>query len=184
MLSQDFSTDLTSSFRHLNSRRSQPKVNISRDFFFLGAKSHFPNLDVTKFCAHCTASAVTQRTSSNLTPSRHLSTAPSRCRYVYELQCLQTCWQDYDRRIILTAPSTEPQVVPHQAEACQSAEAEPPYPPMDPSENWQHHQVRCALLSPGTGRCMRWRLYGEGKNVDSRKMAFYARLERELLTWK
>ncbi|KAL1995248.1 hypothetical protein VTN49DRAFT_1435 [Thermomyces lanuginosus] len=33
----------------------------------------------------------------------------------------------------------EPQVFPHQAEACQSAEAEPSHPAMDPSPNWEHH---------------------------------------------
>jgi hypothetical protein len=42
---------------------------------------------------------------------------------------------------ILT-PSAEPQDLPHQAEACESAEAEPPHPPVDPPEDQQHHQVR------------------------------------------
>lgn len=36
----------------------------------------------------------------------------------------------------------EPQILPHEAEARQSAEAEPPYPPVDSLEDRQYHQVR------------------------------------------
>merc|ERR1712080_533007 len=35
-----------------------------------------------------------------------------------------------------------PQVVPHQAEAGQGPEAEQAHPPVDPPEDWQHHQVQ------------------------------------------
>ena len=38
-----------------------------------------------------------------------------------------------------------PQVLPHEAKACQSAEAESPDPTVDPSTHWQHHQVRVCL---------------------------------------
>ncbi|KAG7008013.1 E3 ubiquitin ligase complex SCF subunit sconC [Physcia stellaris] len=35
-----------------------------------------------------------------------------------------------------------PQVLPHKAEARQSAEAKPPNPTMDPLEDWQHYPVQ------------------------------------------
>ncbi|KAF7194219.1 hypothetical protein HII31_04456 [Pseudocercospora fuligena] len=35
-----------------------------------------------------------------------------------------------------------PQDLPHQAEACKGAEAEPPNSSVDPPQNWQHHPVR------------------------------------------
>ena len=54
-----------------------------------------------------------------------------------------SCWNNdghdhYANAVI----SPEPQVVPHQAEACQGAEAEPPCAPMDQTPNRQHHPVR------------------------------------------
>lgn len=68
--------------------------------------------------------------------------------------------------------STEPQVFPHEAEARQGAEAEPPDPAMDSSADRQHHPVRrtarsfcpiayLASLPPaGHGRDFEWRLAG------------------------
>merc|ERR1711939_690574 len=41
----------------------------------------------------------------------------------------------------------EPQILPHEAEARQSAEAEPTYSSMDSSEDWKHHQVRTTRTS-------------------------------------
>merc|ERR1711874_813269 len=45
---------------------------------------------------------------------------------------------------LLTTSSQDavPEVLPHQAEACQSAEAEPPHPSVDSPEDRQHHQVQ------------------------------------------
>lgn len=45
------------------------------------------------------------------------------------------CWK-------LTAITIVTQILPHQAKACESAEAESSYPTVDPSQNWQHNQVR------------------------------------------
>merc|ERR1712063_129700 len=54
---------------------------------------------------------------------------------------------DYDnflRHRLLTTSSQDavPKVIPHQAEACESAEAEPPHPSVDSLEDRQHHQVQ------------------------------------------
>jgi hypothetical protein len=43
---------------------------------------------------------------------------------------------------IITDEIAEPQILPHEAEARQSAEAEPPYPSVDSLEDRQYHQVR------------------------------------------
>merc|ERR1711879_573838 len=49
----------------------------------------------------------------------------------------------FDIRLLTTSSQdAEPQDIPHQAEACQSAEAEPPYPSVDSPEDRQHHQVQ------------------------------------------
>lgn len=37
---------------------------------------------------------------------------------------------------------SEPQILPHEAEARKSAEAEPPHPAMDSPEDGKYHQVR------------------------------------------
>ena len=42
-----------------------------------------------------------------------------------------------------------PQDIPHEAKACEGAEAEPPNSSVDPPANWQHHPVR-------SHRYMRW----------------------------
>jgi len=36
---------------------------------------------------------------------------------------------------------TEPQIIPHEAEAREGAEAEQTYPSVDPFEDWKYHQV-------------------------------------------
>jgi hypothetical protein len=40
----------------------------------------------------------------------------------------------------------EPKVLPHQAEACPRAKAEPSHSPVDSPEDQQHHQVRLPVL--------------------------------------
>lgn len=59
----------------------------------------------------------------------------------------------------------EPKVIPHQAEACESAEAEPSYPSVDSSEDWKHHQVNFLhrlvyLWREGRGYDMIWEIDG------------------------
>jgi hypothetical protein len=85
---------------------------------------------------------------TNLTPSttqlRHRQRRkPSRCRYV-ALRILSQCWIDTSNT------SAVPQVIPHQAEACARAEAEPPHPSVDSPQDQQHHQVRLFCLSRTT----------------------------------
>jgi hypothetical protein len=50
----------------------------------------------------------------------------------------------YQAHIKLTPAAIVPQVLPHEAKARQSAEAESSYPTVDPSSNWQHHPV-CSI---------------------------------------
>ena len=38
------------------------------------------------------------------------------------------------------------QILPHQAQARQEAEAKPSHPPVDSLEDWQHHSVRMARV--------------------------------------
>jgi hypothetical protein len=65
----------------------------------------------------------------------------SRCRYAIALPpSLSILWTRSDN-------FAEPQVIPHQAEACPRAEAEPPHPSVDPPEDRQHHQVRHAIFA-------------------------------------
>jgi hypothetical protein len=84
---------------------------------------------------------------TKLTPSttqlRHRQRRkPSRCRYVALLERISSqCWIDASNT------PTVPQVIPHQAEACARAEAEPPHPSVDSPQDQQHHQVRHYCLS-------------------------------------
>ena len=43
-------------------------------------------------------------------------------------------------------PVPVPQILPHEAKACQSTEAKPSYSPVDPSTHWQHYSVCLSLL--------------------------------------
>lgn len=56
----------------------------------------------------------------------------------------------------LLTRSVVPQVFPHQAEACQSAEAEPPDPPVDPPPYRKHHQVHTACFFTRINRLLRF----------------------------
>lgn len=58
------------------------------------------------------------------------------------------CWyqsMELEANNRISSSPTEPQVFPHQAEARQGEEAEPPHPPVDSSPNGQHHPVRYTI---------------------------------------
>jgi hypothetical protein len=59
--------------------------------------------------------------------------------------------------------STEPQVFPNQAEACQGAEAEPPCASVDSPPNWQHHPVRLIPFSRNDDYDFAYRIPNEHK---------------------
>jgi hypothetical protein len=56
--------------------------------------------------------------------------------------------------------SPEPQVVPHQAEACQGAEAEPPCASMDQAPNRKHYPVCDSIIYRENPRCRALGLHG------------------------
>jgi hypothetical protein len=65
----------------------------------------------------------------------------SRCRYARPLPPTGQRRSNYSDKLAV------PQDFPHQAEACEGAEAEPPHPPVDSPQDQQHHQVRTAAFA-------------------------------------
>ena len=51
------------------------------------------------------------------------------------------------KKLELTHTNPEPQVFPHEGQACQSTKAESSYSPVDPIEDWKHNPVSEGSLS-------------------------------------
>jgi hypothetical protein len=77
--------------------------------------------------------------------------------------------------------STVPEVIPHQAEACESAEAEPSHPSVDSPEDQQHHQVRLAAISY-TFRRYREIATRTRSDIENLRLTLHPQVQRQATT--